>query len=233
MAKISRKSLKRDEIREELEVSVNYVVEHRKAVAITAVLALLIGSALAFYLGHRRTQTTAARKALQAAIEQFHGRVDTEPHMGIVTFTTSIERRERVTEAFQGVEKEFPGTPEADASKYYLGLLDLEQEKYQDAQPKLEAAIQSSNKEFAALARLALAECYQGLGKDAEAKQQYQYLVAHPTTMVPKGRAQLALARYLSTREPEEAKQILNELIRQPGVLGGAASAALREMSGA
>jgi hypothetical protein len=50
--------------------------------------------------------------------------------------------------------------------------------------------------------------------------------------MVPKGRAQLALARYLSTREPEKAKEILNELIQQPGVLGGAATAALRELPG-
>jgi predicted negative regulator of RcsB-dependent stress response len=234
VAKISRKSLKRDEIGEELADSVNYLVEHRKVVIITAVLALVIGSGLAFYLGHRRTQIAEARKALQAAIELFHGRVDTEPHMGIITFTTTIERRNRTTEAFEGVKKQFPGTPEADASEYYLALLDMEQGKYQEAQPKLESAIQSSDKEFAALARLALAEDYQNQdNKDAEVKQQYQYLIDHPTTIVPKGRSQLALARYLSKSDPAQAKQILDELIRQPGVLGGAASAALGELSGA
>jgi tetratricopeptide (TPR) repeat protein len=232
VAKISRKSLKRDEIGEELAGSVNYVVEHRNKVIVAAVLALVIGSGLAFYLGHRRTQRAEARKALQAGIELYHGRVDTEQHMGMITFTTTIERRNRTSEAFESVKQQFPGTPEADAAEYYLALLDMESEKYQEAQSKLEAAIQSSDQETAALARLALAEAYERLGKDAEAREQYQYLVDHPTTMVPKGRAQLALARYLATREPEQAKEILNELIRQPGVLGGAATAALRELPG-
>ena len=89
-----------------------------------------------------------------------------------------------------------------------------------------------SDAETAALAKLALAGLFEQQGKDAEAREQYQYLVDHPTTMVPKGRAQLALARYLSTREPEKAKEILNELVQQPGVLGGAATAALRELQG-
>jgi hypothetical protein len=42
----------------------------------------------------------------------------------------------------------------------------------------------------------------------------------------------LALARHLATREPEKAKELLNELIQKPGVLGGAATATLREITG-
>lgn len=232
MAKISRKSLKRDEIGEELAGSVSYLVEHRNKVIVAAVLAVVIGAGLAFYLGHRRTQKAEARKALQAAIELYHGRVDTEQRIGIVTFTTTIERRNRTTEGFESVKRQFAGTAEADAAEYYLALLAMEEEKYQEAQPRLEAAAQSSDAETVALARLALAELYARTGKDAEAREQYQYVVDHPTTMVPKGRAQLALARHLSTREPERAKEILNELIQQPGVLGQAATAALRELAG-
>ena len=232
MAKISRKSLKRDEIGEDLAGSVSYLVEHRNKVILAAVLAMVIGAGLAFYLGHRRTQRAEARKTLQAAIELYHGRVETEQRIGIVTFTTTIERRTRSTEAFEAVKRQFPGTPEADGAEHYLALLDIEEEKYQEAQPRLEAASRSSDEETAALARFALAELYERLGKDAEAREQYQYLVDHPTTLVPKGRAQLALARHLLTREPERAREILNELIQQPGVLGGAATATLRELAG-
>jgi predicted negative regulator of RcsB-dependent stress response len=149
-----------------------------------------------------------------------------------MTFTTTIERRNRTTEGFESVKRQFPGTAEADAAEYYLALLEMEDAKYQEAQPRLETASQSSDAETAALARLALAELFEQQGKDAEAREQYQCLVDHPTTMVPKGRAQLELARYLSTREPEKAKEILNQLVQQPGVLGGAATAALRELQG-
>jgi predicted negative regulator of RcsB-dependent stress response len=224
--------LKRDEIGEEIRGSVGYVVDHRNKIIIAAVLAIALGAGLAFYLGHRRTQRADSRKALQEAIELFHGRVNTEQRIGIITFTTTIERRTRTAEAFESVKKQFPGTPAADASDYYLALLDVEQEQYQAAQPRLESAIKSSDAEIAALARLALAEVFAGLEKDAETREQYQYLVDHPTTMVPKGRAQLALARYLMTREPARAREILTELIQQPGVLGGAATATLGELSG-
>jgi predicted negative regulator of RcsB-dependent stress response len=150
----------------------------------------------------------------------------------MVTFTTTIERRTRTTEAFEGVKQRHPGTPEADAAEYYLALLDVEEEKYQEAQTKLESAVKSSDDEVAGLARLALAEVYGRLEKPTEAQEQYQYLVDHPTRMIPKERAQLALARFLVPREPAKAKEILNELMLKPGVLGGAATATLRELSG-
>jgi tetratricopeptide (TPR) repeat protein len=232
VARISRKELRKDEIRDELAGSVGYLVEHRNTVIIAAVLAIVVGAGLAFYLGHRRTQKAEARKALQDAIEQFHGQVNTEQRIGMITFTTTIERRTRTTEAFDGVKQRYAGTPEADAAEYYLALLDAEEEKYQESQPKLESAIRSSDDEIAGLARLALAEVYVRLEKEAEAREQYQYLVDHPTRMIPKERAQLALARFLIPREPERAKEILNELILKPGVLGGAATASLRELSG-
>lgn len=232
MARISRKELKKDEIREELAGSVGYLVEHRNTVIIAAALAIAIGAGLAFYLGHRRTQAAEAQKALQDAIEMFHGQVNTEARIGVITFTTTIERRTRTTEAFEEVRSRFPGSAVADEAEYYLALLDVEEEKYQEAQQKLESAIQSSDDEVAGIARFALAEVYERLDKDAEAEAQYQHLVDHPTRTIPKERARLALARFLIPRQPDRAKEILNELVQRPGVLGGAATAALRELQG-
>lgn len=232
MAKYTRKELKRDEIREELAGSVGYVYKHRNKVIIAAILAVVIGAGLAFYVGQRRTQRLEAEKALQAAVDLYHGEVDTEERMGMITFTTSIERYNRTTEALEAVTNEYPGTDQAQRSQYYLALLDIEQGKYQEAQQRLEPVSQSSDEETASIARVALAEVYLALDKDAEAEEQYQYLVDHPTTLVPKARAQLHLARFLTSREPERAREILNELVQQPGVLGGAATTELRQLAG-
>lgn len=232
MAKLSRKELKRDEFREELAGSWSYLVRHRNTIVVLAVVAVVVGVGLAFYVGHRRTQRAEARKALQSGIELYHGQVNTEQRMGMIIFATTIERFNRTTEAFELIQRQFPGTAEAHTAEYYLALLDIEREQYQEAQQKLESAVQSGDEETQALARLALGQVYENLGKDAEAREQYQYVVDHPTTMVPKERAQLALARHLATREPERAKEILDELIQRPGPLGGAATVTLRDLPG-
>jgi tetratricopeptide (TPR) repeat protein len=232
VANISRKELKKDEFQQEVAQSVGYVVEHRNQVIGLAVLAVALGAGLAFYFAHSRTQRIEARKALQHGIELYHGRVDTEERPGIITFTTSIERRNRTTEAFDLVKNEYGSTPEAQTAEYYLALLDVEQPDYPKAQERLTAVIAKADDETAALARVALAETYRTEGKIEEARQQYQHLIDHPTTLVPKERAQLALARALATEKPDEAKQILNQLVQQPGAVGNAANAALNELFG-
>ena len=54
-----------------------------------------------------------------------------------------------------------------------------------------------------------------------------------PTHVVPKSRAQLALARYLSaTDKEEEAKTILEEMMKEPGTAGISAGTTLTELDG-
>ena len=118
------------------------------------------------------------------------------------------------------------------AAAYYLALLEIEREKLEEAQKRL-GGIVGNKGEYPAMARLALADLHARRQEDEQARRHYQYLIDNPTRVVPKSRAQLALARYLSTTDKEEeAKTILEEMMKQPGEEGISAGTTLTELDG-
>ena len=233
MARISRKRLKEDRFREEVGHSVEYVASHRNQFIVwIAVIVLLLAIGLG-YQQHEQSQSITARHSLHEAINMFHGRVDTEERIGELTFPTSITKYNQTTAALQKVAADFPNRAEAHAARYYLALLEIEQEKHDDARTRLDSLVADGPEaEIGALARLALADLYAREEQDDEARAHYRQLIAQPTRLVPKERSQLAFGRYLAEKSPEEATEILNELAGQPGPWAVAAGTALRGIDG-
>jgi predicted negative regulator of RcsB-dependent stress response len=230
VAKITRKQLKQDRFAEEVTHSVSYVSGHRKQVTIAAVVAIAIGVGAAMWVGYQRRRAGEAREAFHAALEKFHGAVETEPRLGRVTFSTSIEKYREVRAALEKVASDFSGHAEGSGARYYLALVDIEQKQDQEGEEKLKAVVDSGHEQFAAMARLALGDLYVRQGKLDEARVHYQYLIDHPSDFVPKARAQLALARAIAATSPEEARKMLEELRQQAGPVAGAAITTLREV---
>ncbi len=232
MARISRKQLKHDRFVEEVGQSVVYVSSHRKQMLIWGGVALALIIAIFSYAGYRRTRAAEAKAELQKAVEMYHGKVDTQEQPGGITFPTTIARVRDTTEQLGKVSSEYADREEAVAADYYLALLEIEQEKVEEAQQRLEG-LADGKSEYASLARLALADLYARRQEDELARRHYQYLIENPTRVVPKSRAQLALARYLSaTDKEEEAKTILEEMMKQPGEAGISAGTTLTELDG-
>ncbi len=232
MARISRKQLKHDRFVEEVGQSVVYVSSHRKQLLIWGGVAIALIIAIASYGGYRRTRAEQTRAEFQKAVEMYHGKVDTQQQPGGITFPTTIARFRDTTEQLQKVISEYAGREEAVAAAYYLALLEIEQEKVEEAQKRLEG-IAGNNGEYASLARLALADLHARRQEDESARRHYQHLIDNPTRVVPKSRAQLALARYLSTTDKEEeAKTILEEMMKEPGTAGVSAGTTLTELDG-
>ena len=220
MAKISRKQLKEDRFAQEVGTSVEYVSHHRKQVIVAAVLigAVIVG--IAGFMRYRSQQADEARKAFQEAMNLYHGELETdEPQMGVVTFATNIEKNARVTEALEGVTRDFPNRFEGWAARYYLALHQIEQGNAEEGQKQLEAVTQGGDEEIASLARLALAHLLKTQGKNDEARQIYQYLVDHPTDLVAKPRSQLLLAELLIESDPQQARTLLESLQTMPGAI--------------
>ncbi len=228
MAKLTRKQLKQDKFVEEVGHQVEWFSEHQKPVIVGAIVAIAVVIGSIWFVGYHRARAEEANAELQEAVRVFGGAVTTESRPGFVTFATTGERQRRVTEAFEKVLADFPGSDAAAAAQYYLGLLDLEQDKYDDAQKKLETAVDSADKEYTSLARLALASTLASKGDIAAAREQYEKLIASPTDVVPAERAKLELARKIADSDPQGARTILLELAAQGGAVGLAANQELR-----
>ncbi len=232
MARISRKQLKHDRFVEEVGQSVVYVSSHRKQLLIWGGVAIVLIIAIASYGGYRRTRAAETRAEFQKAVEMYHGRVDTQQQPGGITFPTTIARFRDTTEQLEKVISEYGAREETVAAAYYLALLEIEQEKLEEARKRLEGIVDNKG-EYAALARLALADLHARRQEDEQARRHYQHLIDNPTRVVPKSRAQLALARYLSTTDKEEeAKTILEEMMKEPGTAGVSAGTTLTELDG-
>ena len=231
MAEFSRKKLKQDRFAEVVGQEVALFQRHKTSITIgaVAVIAAIVGGYS--YTAYRERVKEEAAQALLDAVRLYHGSVTTEARPGFITYTTSGERERRVTEAFDKILSDYPNREEAAGANYYLGLLDAEQQRNDEAKAKLEKAVAGGGP-YASMARLTLAELQGRTGQVDEARKNYDYLIQNPTPLVPKERAQLDLARMLADKDPEAAKPILEELMAQPGAISVAAGTTMRQIQG-
>jgi thioredoxin-like negative regulator of GroEL len=80
------------------------------------------------------------------------------------------------------------------------------------AEQELKEAANFSDKDVAALAKMALASIYRGTNRAAEAIAIYKDLSEHPTVTVSKSQAQLELAEMYETTDPQQATLIYQQL---------------------
>ena len=231
MDRVTRKALKTDRFAAEVTHSVEYVTEHRRQALLYggAALALLALAGGAYFWVQKRR--SAAHEALYQALATVHAAISEEEPVGRLSFRTDKEKNDKALKDFQGVLQRFPKTPEARIARYYVGLVHNEMGSLAEAQKHLEQAIRDGHDDVLALARMSLADIYLEQGKDEEARKIYQFLIENHTATVSEGRAQLAMARFLRPRRPEEARQLLLELMKRPGPVAGAAGTMIRELS--
>ncbi len=232
MAKISRKELKHDRFAEEVGQSVAYVSSHRRQLLLGGGGGIVLLVGLLAWTGYRQTNRLEAHAALQEAIGFYHGKVDTQQQLGGITFPTTIARFRDTREQLEKVIADYPGGEQEIAAGYYLALLDVEQEKREDAKTRLEALASRGEGEYVALVRLALADLYAQEKQQEQASRHYKHLIDHPTRLVPKERSQLAYAHLLSDTDPETAKTLLEEVRAGAGPASAAAAALLQQLEG-
>src|SRR5712692_2501622 len=173
MDRITRKTLKTDKFAAEVTESVEYLSEHRRQ-ALTyggaIVAALAIGTGIFFYL---QRQGEASHEALARALVIERALVTEEERPGRVTFKTEAEKNDKALKAFEGIVKNFPRSKEVKIARYYIGLTQLQLGHKEQAQKELEKLAGEGNDSMPSLARLALADVYSSMGKDAEARKIY------------------------------------------------------------
>jgi predicted negative regulator of RcsB-dependent stress response len=210
--KLTRKELKSDKFALEVQHSVEFVSEHRKqmiqwAVPLVAVVLIVIG-----IIWYRSYQHDARQEALHAALLIQNSQVGPSQSEYVVSFPTAQARETAVVKVWRDLAAKYPGTEEGDIAEFFLGTNASDVGNLPEAAKHLQAAIDSGNGPYASEAKLALAEIYAAQGKLNDGVQLIQSVIDHPTVMVSKDEATLALAELIKTSDPKRARKLVDPL---------------------
>jgi tetratricopeptide (TPR) repeat protein len=206
----TRHALKQDKFVQATQTSASWVGTHRSSVirysiAAVVVLALLIAGAV-FY----NQRSEAAEAALGSALDIYSGQLaqpGAPPQKGV--YATAAERAKAANAQFVQVASQYGWLPEGGKAHYLAGLTYQELGQTGSAESQLKAAAGAWDGNLSSLAKFALAGFYHRTGRDAQAIDLYNGLIAKPTDSVPVYTAQLALADlYASAGKTDQARQI-------------------------
>jgi predicted negative regulator of RcsB-dependent stress response len=148
---------------------------------------------------------------------------------GETTFPTAAQRAKAANQKFQAVASQYGWLRAGKNARYFAGLTAIDMGQTGQAEGDLQAVANSSDRDLAALAKVALAGLYQQTNRPDLAISLYRQLIAKPTTTVPASAAQLQLAALYETKNPAEAKRIYAQLKNDKGAAGQIAAQKLAQ----
>jgi predicted negative regulator of RcsB-dependent stress response len=206
---ITRKELKTDNIAEGFERGITWFEAHKKEEVryggIAAVVILLVAG---FFI-YRDHEQAARQEALALAIRVQETPVANVAISGQTTFPTQEVKDQAAIKAFVDVETKYSGSDEAQIAEYYLGCIHSDQGKLADAEKNFKNVADNASKNYAALAKVALAEIYFSDGRNDQGEKLLKELMDSPTVLVSKDQAAIALAKHYIGRNNAEARKLL------------------------
>lgn len=212
MDRATRKELKSDKFALEVQHGVEYVTGHREMLmrwGVVAAAALVIVLAVYLYLQH---QKSVRQEALQGALRVESAQIGPASNEFALFFPTQADKDKAAEKAWKDLASKYSGTDVGVIANYYLAGHAADQGNTQEAEKRFKAVVDSGQGEYAAMAKLALAQLYASQGKLSESRNLLQSLMDHPTTTVSKETAQIALAHVLAPTDPQAARKLLEPL---------------------
>jgi predicted negative regulator of RcsB-dependent stress response len=228
VARITRKELKTDKFALEVEQTVTFFEEHRKELIRYGGIALGVVLLLIVYSIYSRHQHAERQAALARAIQVQEAPVG-PPTPGVnQNFPTQDAKDQVALKAFLDIVAKYSGSDEAVVAQYYIGAIQSDQGKLAEAEKSFKVAADQGDAKYSSLAKLSLAEIYFADGRESQGEALLRDLMAHPTIFVSKEQATLRLASHLVTKNPAEARKLVEPL---QGMTGGVSEEALRLLS--
>jgi tetratricopeptide (TPR) repeat protein len=212
---ISRKELKKDEIREGIVHGAEAALAHQKEIWIYGAIALAVVLAITGWRFYSQRQTVKAAAAFEEASKIFNARIRmmNEPEQpGEITYVDEKNKFTDAAKKFEEVAQAYGSTRPGQMAQYYAGLCQQQLGQHDKALEWFSKVQSGGDAELAALSRLRAASVYAMTGKSDEAVKAYQQLLANPTTMVPKPLVMLALADHYLRSNPAEAEKLYNQI---------------------
>jgi predicted negative regulator of RcsB-dependent stress response len=213
----TRQALKQDRFAETAADAVHWTVEHRsKMIAGGTLLAILIVAVFGgyWYTGYRDGK---AAELLGHALMVYRAPLrppSMPPDPQQLSFISMKERGEAAGIEFNKVAAEYGSTRSGKYAKYFAGLAALDAGNQKAAEDHLKYVAGIRDKDISSLAKLALAALYRDANRQADAVNLYKDLIAQPTQTVPKVSAQLQLAELYASSQPNEARAIYQQIVK-------------------
>jgi tetratricopeptide (TPR) repeat protein len=228
----TRHALKQDKFVRATQNSASWVGDHRSSViriSIVVVVVLALAIAGVVYYNQR---SDAAETALGSALDAYSSQLaqpGAPAQKGV--YNTAADRSKAANAQFVQVAKQYGWLPEGGKAHYFAGLTYQDLDQTASAETELKAAAGSWNGNLSSLAKFALAGFYHQTGRDPQAIDLYNALIAKPTDAVPLYTAQLALADvYSGSGKTELAKQLWAK-VKDADKAGAAGSIAAEKLT--
>jgi predicted negative regulator of RcsB-dependent stress response len=228
VARLSRKELKKDEIRDTLAHSAEAISSHRKLVYSIVIPALIVAIGFLGWKYHQRTQAAKASDALTGAMFAYNGMVKNAgqlPIPGVPTYADEKTKYEDAYKKLSGVADHYPRTPAGEMARYYSAICLSRLGRTADAEKQLAQLTSARGRGIADLARFELAQLYDRAGKGDLATPIYQQLLANPSPFVPKPLVLLAFGDHYRSTDPKQAAKLYQEVKSEFSGTGLAAEA--------
>ena len=212
MDKLTRKELKSDKFALEVQHSVEYVSQHRRQMVRWAGPAIAVVLIVVGILWYRNYKHNERQEALHAAMLIQNSTIGTSPSQYVVSFPTAEARKAAVIKTWRDFAAKYSGTQEGGIAEFYLGTNAADDGNLPEAAKRFQAAVDSGSGPYASEAKLALAQVYGAQGKLNEGERLIQSVIDHPTVLVSKDAAILALADLIKTSDPQRAKKLVDPL---------------------
>ena len=229
---LTRKELKTDNVAITVEHAVHYYQGHRKStlqIVGCVIIAAVLGFGIYFWMDHAKT---VRQGKLADAMQIAEAQVGAPSQTGATTFPTQDAKDQAMTKAFTDLAAQYSGSNEGAVAEYSLASLAITAGKNDEARKHFQQVIDSGNKEYRSLAKLALAQLDFGDGKPADGEKLLRDLIDNPTTLVTKAQASITLARLIGPTRPADAKLLLAPFLKETGEVGQNATQVQTEITG-
>ncbi len=212
---LSRRELKKDEVRETLAHGAEAVLSHQRLFAYTVLTAVLVAAGVFGWKFYAERQTVKASAAFDDAMKVYQARIRVagEPaEPGEITYVEEKNKWQDAKKKFEEVVSRYPRTRPGQLARYYAALSLERLGRDDEAHKWLEGLASGGAGDFAAMARFELAQLDDRTGKAADAVKLYQELIAKPAVLVPKPMVMLTLAEHYRQSNPSEAVKLYQQV---------------------
>lgn len=209
---ISRRELKKDEVRDTLAHGAEAVLSHQTSTIVLVVVALLVAALVYGWRMYTQTHAANAESKFNSAMEIFQAPVGPPQTPGQLTYANEDKKFAEAEQAFSKINQEYGRTRAGHLAAYYAALSDEKLGNNASAAKWLDGLVDSKDADVASMAKFELAGLETRQGKTDQAIELYRQLLTQTSILVPKPEVMLALANCYSAKDPSQAAKLYGQI---------------------